>query len=184
MTLGYVDKKEGTIYADLTGNFPITSIHGMTAMFIVYDWTSSVILETPIKEAKAETIIECFKQNIKYLAKGGFKPVYNIIKNVATKAIKTYLESKNTKVQFVTLYDHRVNTAEIAIQNFKNHTISGLCICDEELPSILWCKFIKQLQDTLNMLRTSIVHPKLSEFHVLKGQNDFNIVPFGPPRTR
>ena len=27
MTLGYVDKKEGTIYADLTGKFPITSIH-------------------------------------------------------------------------------------------------------------------------------------------------------------
>ena len=26
MTLGYVDKKEGTIYADLTGN-PITSIN-------------------------------------------------------------------------------------------------------------------------------------------------------------
>ena len=24
MTLGYVDKKEGTIYADLTGKFPIT----------------------------------------------------------------------------------------------------------------------------------------------------------------
>ena len=29
MTLGYVDKKEGTIYAELTGKFPITSIHGI-----------------------------------------------------------------------------------------------------------------------------------------------------------
>ena len=36
MTLGYVDKKEETIYADLTRKFPITSIHGMTAMFIMY----------------------------------------------------------------------------------------------------------------------------------------------------
>ena len=27
MTLGYVDKKEGKIYADLTRKFPITSIH-------------------------------------------------------------------------------------------------------------------------------------------------------------
>ena len=35
MTLGYVDKREGTIYADLTGKFPITSIHGMTDMFIM-----------------------------------------------------------------------------------------------------------------------------------------------------
>ena len=37
MTLGYVDKKEGKIYADLTGKSPITAIHGMTAMFIMYD---------------------------------------------------------------------------------------------------------------------------------------------------
>ena len=91
MILGYVDKKEGTIYADSTGKFPITSIHGMTEMFIMYDWTSNAILATPIKEAKAEKIVECFKQNITYLATRGFKPVYNIIDNVATKAIKTYL---------------------------------------------------------------------------------------------
>ena len=84
----------------------------------------------------------------------------------------------------MTPYDHRVNASERAIQTFKNHTISGLCICDEEFPSILWCKLIKQFQDTLNMLRTLRVHPKLSEFHVLKIQHDFNIVPFGPPGTR
>ena len=66
--------------------------------------------------------------------------MYNVIDNVATKAIKTYLESEKIEVQFVTPYDHRVNAAERAIQTFKNHTISGLCICDDEFPSILWCK--------------------------------------------
>ena len=94
MTLGYVDKKEGTIYADLTGKFPITSIHGMIAMFIVYDWTSNIIIVTPIKEAKAKTIVECFKKNITYFSRRGFKPVYNVIENVATNAIRTYLESE------------------------------------------------------------------------------------------
>ena len=38
MTLGYVDKKEGT------KKLPITSIHGMTDMFIMYDWTPNYIL--------------------------------------------------------------------------------------------------------------------------------------------
>ena len=118
------------------------------------------------------------------MSKRGFKPVYNIIDNVATKAIKTYLESEYIKVQFVTPYDHRVNVEKIAIQTFKNHTISGLCICDEAFSSILWCKLIQQSQDTLNILRTSIVHPKLSAFHVLEGQHDFNRVTFGPPGTR
>ena len=66
MTMGIINKKEGTIYADLTGIFPITSMNGMQAIFITYDWTKNAILATPIKHAKSETIVECFKQNITY----------------------------------------------------------------------------------------------------------------------
>ena len=58
MTMGYLDKKVGTVYADLTGRFPITSIGGMTAVFILYDWTTNAILATPIKDAKADTIVK------------------------------------------------------------------------------------------------------------------------------
>ena len=94
MTMGMINKKEGTIYADLTGKFPITSMSGMQAVFIMYDWTTNAILATPIKGAKSETIVECFKQNVEYLSKRGFKSVYNIIDNVATKTIKTYLKSE------------------------------------------------------------------------------------------
>ena len=60
----------------------------MTAMFIIYDWTSNAILATPIKEEKAEKVVECFKKNMKYLSKRRFRLVYNVIDNVATKAIK------------------------------------------------------------------------------------------------
>ena len=59
MTMGIINKKEGTIYADLTGNFPITSMDGMQAIFIMYDWTTNEILATPMKNAKSETIVEC-----------------------------------------------------------------------------------------------------------------------------
>ena len=92
MAMGIINKKEGKIYADLTGTFPITSMNGMQAIFIMYDWTTNAILATPIKDAKSEKIVRCFKQNITYLSKRGFKPVYNVIDNVATKAIKTYME--------------------------------------------------------------------------------------------
>ena len=37
MTMGIINKKEVTIYADLTGKFPITSMNGMQAIFIMYD---------------------------------------------------------------------------------------------------------------------------------------------------
>ena len=67
MTMGMITKKDGTIYADLTGNFPITSINGMQALLIMYDRTTNAILATPIKDARAETIVECFRKNVEYL---------------------------------------------------------------------------------------------------------------------
>ena len=57
----------------------------------------------------------------------------------------------------------------------------GLSTCDKKNPSVLWCKLIKQAQDTLYMLRTSRTHPQLSYYHVLEGPHDFNQAPFAPP---
>ena len=37
ISMGYIDKKKGVVYADLTGKFPITLMNGMTAIFIMYD---------------------------------------------------------------------------------------------------------------------------------------------------
>ena len=56
-------------------------------------------------------------------------------------------------------------------------------MCDKYFPSVLWCKIIKQAQDTLNMLRTSRIHPQFSAYHVLEGPHDFNRIPFAPPGT-
>ena len=127
MTMGMINKKDGTIYADLTGKFPIILMNGMQTVFIImYNWTTNAILVTPIKDAKAETIVECFKQNIEYLSKRGLKPVYNVMDNVATNAIKIYLESENIKVQFVTSYDHRVNVAK---KRFKPSRITPSQAC-------------------------------------------------------
>ena len=109
--------------------------------------------------------------------------MFNIIDNVATKAVKSYLEDKGIKMQLTEPHNHHYNAAERAIQTFKNHTIAGLCTCDGDFPSVLWCKLIKQEQDTLNMLCTSRVHPKISAYHVLEGPHDFNPVPFAPPGT-
>ena len=124
------------------------------------------------KKIKNKTTVAAFKRNIKYLKKRNFKPVFNIIDNVATKAVKSYLQDEGIKMQLIKPHDHHPYSAEQAIQTFKNHTIAGLCTCDEDFPSVLWCKVIKQAQDTLNMLCTLRVHPKLSAYHVLEGPHD------------
>ena len=35
--LAHLDKKDGIMYTDLTGNFPVRSIDGFTTFFILYD---------------------------------------------------------------------------------------------------------------------------------------------------
>ena len=105
----------GTIYVDYTGNFPIRSMEGNTAIFILYYWSSNSILATPVKNLKNETTVAAFKTNIEYFKKRNFKPVFNIIDNVATKALKSYLEDKGIKMQLVKPHNHRSNAAEMAI---------------------------------------------------------------------
>ena len=118
--------------------------------------------------------IATFKENIIYLTKRGFKPVFKIIDNLASKEVKKYLEYENIKMQLLEPHNHCVNAAECAIHNYNNHTIAGLITCDENFPVILWCRLIKKEKDTLNMLRTSHTHPKLSAYHILEGPHDFN----------
>ena len=136
--VGMIDKNDGTIYVDNTGNFPITSIDVMKAVSILYDWTSNTILATPIATATDEQMIKAFEENISYLIKRGFKPTFNIIDNVASKAIRAYLEKEEIKMQLVEPNNHRVNAAERAIQTFKNHFVARLSIGDKDFPTILW----------------------------------------------
>ena len=84
------DEREGIIYVDNTDNFPIHSIDTMSTLFILYNWTSSAIIATPIENTKEETMIKVFKVNITYLSKRSTKPSLNIIDNIASKAIKAY----------------------------------------------------------------------------------------------
>ena len=74
------------------GNSPIRSIDRYIAIFILYNLMTNAILEKPIKDTKDETMIDAFQTLIKYIAKRCFKPCFNIVDNVASKAIKLHLQ--------------------------------------------------------------------------------------------
>jgi len=149
---GKLDPKGGTICTDLTGSFPVCSLDRMVSVFILYDWTSNAILAEPIENAKEATIVRVFKEKVEYLAKRGFKPKFNIMDNVASKAVQKFLEEEDIKLQLVEPHNHRVNAAEQAIQTFKNLFIGGISVCDNDFPTILWSKLIRQCQDACNLL--------------------------------
>ena len=53
-------------------------------------------------------MVKTFKANITYLIKQGFKPVSNIIDNVASKGVQKYLKEEQVGIQRVELHKHRV----------------------------------------------------------------------------
>ena len=92
---------------DYTGKFPVKSLDGMVTMFIMYDWSSNAILSRPIPNSKDKTIIGKFKETIEYLTKRWFKPRFNILDNIVSKAIVTYLKEEcKIGIQLVEPHNH------------------------------------------------------------------------------
>jgi hypothetical protein len=57
---------------------------------------------------------------------------------------------------------HRPNAAERASRTFKEHFVTGLSSVDPTFPLHLWDRLLPQEEITLNLLRTSRLHPQLS----------------------
>ncbi len=125
--------------------------------------------------------VKAFQEQVTYLKKKG---LFNVMDNIVSKAIQEFLESENINIQIVEPQNHCVNAAEHAIQTFKDHFIAGLCTTDKQFPIQLWDQLLEQGQDTLNMLRTSHIHPHLSAYTTLEGVHDFNPMQLAPPGTR
>ncbi|KAL7480670.1 hypothetical protein ACHAW6_006341, partial [Cyclotella cf. meneghiniana] len=178
------DQNEGTIYTDQTGAFPVTSYHSNKYQFVAYEYRSNAILVRAIKDQTDKSLIGAFRDVYEYLTDRGFKPKLNVMDNQCSKAVEKYIRSTKATIQLVNPDDHRVNAAERAIQTWKEHWLSGMGTLDPNCPIQLWCQFIEQGQDTLNLLRVSRVNPKLSAYAVLEGQFNFDKTPLAPVGTR
>jgi hypothetical protein len=74
--------------------------------------------------------------------------------------------------QLVPPYCHRRNAAERAIRTFKEYFVAGMASVDPDLPMHLWDCLLSQAKITLNLLRTSRLHPQLSAAAHFHGQID------------
>jgi hypothetical protein len=80
--------------------------------------------------------------------------------------------------------EHQVNAAELAIWTFKNHFVAVLCPLHSKFPLTEWDHLLLQTILTLNLLRSSCIHPSLSAHASLFGQFDFNQTPLAPMGTQ
>ena len=96
------------------------------------------ILMLPMKSCEDESMIVAYEQVYDKLKGPGHKPKLYILDNECSKCIQNFLEKKGTRRHHVTPHNHRVNAA-----------------LDWSCPIQLWSRMVKQIQDTLNMFRTS-----------------------------
>ena len=82
--------------------------------------------------------------------------------------------------QLVPSHIHRINLAERAIRTFNEHLIIGLASIDPGFPVHLWCKLLKQVEMTLNMMIKSRVHPKISAYTEINVSFNSTKTPLAP----
>ncbi len=176
----FVDKNNGIVYHDLMGLFPFMSYNGSICFFILYHYESNSILAMPITGLKDVSIYKAYKQQFELLTSKGFKPKLNIMDSQATKHIKTFLTKNDCKLQLVELHNHRVNTAERAIQTFKDAFIAAVATTYSNFSLQLWDRLTLQIQGTLNLLRASRIDPTKSAYEILNGSYNWNQYPLAP----
>jgi hypothetical protein len=76
---------------------------------------------------------------------------------------------------------HRCNAAERSIRTIREHFVAGISSVDPTFPLYFWERLLLQADTTLNLLRTSRLHPQLSTAAHFHGLVDYNKTAFNPP---
>jgi hypothetical protein len=148
---------------------------------LCYIYDCNYIKVVPMKSRSASEWVKAYYSIHQELTVKGFKPKLQTLDNEASTALKNFFTTNNMAYQLVPPHCHRHNAAERAIRTFKEHFVAGLSSVDPSFPMHLWDRLLPQAEITLNLLRTSRLHPQISaaaHYHVLV---DYNKTAFAPP---
>lgn len=109
---------------------------------------------------------------------GGYIP---IIKETWRSSPNSYHWHMNTNY-YLLVYTDVIQ--HIVIRTFKNHLITGLCMCNTWYSSQEWVRLIPHAQLTLNLLRSSRCHLSMSTYTSVWKNLDFNARSVAPPGTK
>ncbi len=156
-------------------------IDGSVCFFVLYHYKTNAIPVKSIGNLNNCSIFDAYKEIFESLEATGCKPKMNVMDNQATKYIKQFLTKKECNLQVVEPHNHRVNTVEHAIRTFKDAFIATLATTDRKFMLQLWDELAPQVQDTLNLLRTSRIKPNISAYEAINGPYNWVPYPLTPP---
>jgi hypothetical protein len=174
-----VDQEQ--LYTDLMGKFLVRSNKGNSYVMVCYVYDCNYVKFVPMKSRSASEWVKAYDHIHQELTAKGFKPKLQTLDNEALAALKSFFTANDVEYQLVPPHCHGRNAAERAIRNFKEHSVTGLSSVDTTFPSHLWDRLLPQAEITLNLLRTSRLHPQLSAAAHFHGLVDYNKTAFAPP---
>ena len=177
----YEHTNSNRLHTDQTGKFPTKSIRGYQYILIAYVYDTNTILYRPLKRKLASELQSTYDELYSYLTARGYKPKFHRLDNEVSIETQELLEALGATVEIVPPNSHCRNAAERAIRTAKNHLIAILSATHENFPLYLWCYLLLQAEITLNLLRSSRIHPHLSAYHSLCGAFNFKRTPLAPP---
>jgi hypothetical protein len=175
------DLGAGQLYTDLTGKFPVRSSKGKSYVMVYYIYDCNYIKVTPMKSGSSSEWVKAYAIVHQELKIKGFKLKLQTLHNEASADLKNYFTVNDITYQLVPPHCHRHNAAKRAIRTFKEHFVAGLSSIYPSFPMHLWDRLLPQAEITLNLLRTSRLHPQLSAAAHCHGLVDYNKTAFAPP---
>jgi hypothetical protein len=172
---------QGQLYTDLTGKLPVRSSKLNSFVIVCYIYDCNYIEVVPMKSRSALEWVKAYDSIHQELTVKGLKPKLITLDNETSATLKNFFTVNDIAYQLVPPHCHRRNAAERAISNFKEHFVAGLSSVDPSFPMRLWDRLLTQAEITLNLLRTSCLHPHLSAASHYHGLVDYNKTAFAPP---
>jgi hypothetical protein len=172
---------QGQLYTELTGKFPVRYSKGNSYVMFCYVYDCNFVKVVPLKSRYASEWVKAYDHIHQELTAKGFKPKLQTLNNEALAALKNFFTANCVEYQLIPPHCHLRNAAERVIRTFKEHFVAGLSSVDPTFPLHFWDILLPQAEITLNLLRTSRLHPQLSAAAHFHGLVDYNKTSFAPP---
>ena len=91
---------------------------------VMIEVDSNAILVKPMKSRHDAEIIRAYKAHLTRLQRAGCVPIKHVLDNKISVNMKDYIrDTDKINIELVTPGCHRRNAAEVAISNFKAHSL-------------------------------------------------------------
>jgi hypothetical protein len=172
---------QGQLYTDLMGKFPVRTSKGNSYVMVCYVFDCNYVKVVTMKSRSAPEWVKAYDHIHQELTAKGFKPKLQTLDNEASTALKHFFTTNDVEYQLAPPHCPRRNAAERSIRTFKEQFVAGLSSVDPTFPLHLWDRVLPQAEITLNLLRTSRLHPQLSAAAHFNGLVYYNKTSFVPP---